>query len=110
MGGSGTIDLVEVPEMEDEEGVGEEEDRAPEVGGDEATGRMGVRKEGDGAVDGLLRGTAPPTATIEGLVVVAAAAARGEVGRAACEAEKGLVVEVLEAATAGLDAAGPPFS
>lgn len=69
-------------EMEEEEGGGEEDERAQEVGGDEVTGRTGVRKETGDAGSETLGGTAPPAAAAEGFVLVAAAAARGEVGRA----------------------------
>lgn len=107
VGGGSATDFARSAEMEEEEGGGEEEDRAPEVGGDEATGRTGVRKE---TGDGPLRGTAPPAAAAEGLAVAAVAAAGGEVGRTAAKAKEGLIVGPAEAATAGLDAAGAPFS
>lgn len=85
VGGGSMTDFARSAEMEEEEeeGGGEEEDTAPKVGGDEATGRTGVRKE---TGDGPLSGTAPPAAAAKGLAVAAVAAAGGEVGRTAAKA------------------------
>lgn len=79
-------DLARSAEIEEEEGGGEEEEMAEEVGGDEATGRTGVRKETGDAEDGVLRGTAPPAATAEGLAEAAVAAAGGEKCRVVAKA------------------------
>lgn len=79
-------DLAGSAEIDEEEGGGEEDERADEVGGDEATGRMGVRKETGEAGDLALGGTAPPAVAAEGLAEVAVAAAGGEVGRVAAKA------------------------
>lgn len=79
-------DLAWSAQIEEVEGGGEEEEMAQEVGGDEATGRTGVRKETGDVEDGALGGTAPPATAAEGLVEAAVAAAGGEVGWVALKA------------------------
>lgn len=70
----------EVRSLEAEEGEGEDRARVWEVGGDEAAGRAGGRRENSEAEAELEGGTAPPVT--DGLALGAAAAAGGELNEA----------------------------